>query len=129
MENLLPIKKISTINIIRLSIFLFAILILLAAINGLRPISTTPTVSNELVSNSVIDFSVSQVKGWLNEHLENPSSIEFIEWSEVKKTNIGNYKVTVKYRAMNSNGETVIESRSFNLNSMGIVIDQVELLD
>ncbi len=72
------------------------------------------------VTNSGWDGSVSQVKSWLKSNVKDPSSLDFIEWSEVERISSG-YRVRVKYRAKNSFGALVIENKIFYMNSDGSV--------
>jgi hypothetical protein len=78
------------------------------------------------VKNSPYDGSVSPVKYWLREHLKDPDSVQYIDWSNVKTLDDGQHAVLVKYRAKNSFGGYVIEQRLFVLDSKGVVAKVVD---
>jgi hypothetical protein len=84
-----------------------------------------PKPPNAVVANSPWDGSVSQVKDWLKEHLRDPDSLEFADWSPVVKTANG-YRVRVKYRAKNGFGGYEVEERFFTLDEAGNVTDVSE---
>jgi len=67
------------------------------------------------VENSGWDASVYQVKTYLKENLKDPKSIEYIEWSNVVRSD-DYYMVRCKYRARNSFGGYVIENKIFFIN-------------
>jgi len=78
------------------------------------------------VTTSQYDGSVSQVKYWLREHLKDPDSVQYIDWSTVKTLDDGQYAVFVKYRAKNSFGGYVIEQRLFMFDPKGSVTEVVD---
>lgn len=78
--------------------------------------------ARELVYNSSFDSSVSQVKDWMQQNMHDPSSLEFVEWSEVRKTAQGNFYVRCKYRANNSQGVKLLKNDVFFLNPQGAYI-------
>lgn len=59
-------------------------------------------------------------------NLKDPSSIEYIEWSNVNDEEDGSFSVRVKYRAKNSFGGYSIENKIFYLNSSGTVTYYVD---
>ncbi len=67
------------------------------------------------------DGSIYQVERWLKQNANDPHSLEFIEWSNLKKSDLG-YAVRCKYRAKNGLGAFVIENKLFYLNFAGDVI-------
>ena len=69
---------------------------------------------------------MSQVKAWLKANLNDPGSLEFIEWSPVQKTDDGGFMVRAKYRAKNSFGGYVVENRVFFLDSAGNVTHSID---
>lgn len=81
-----------------------------------------PPVPREIVENSSWDASVKQVKAFLSQNAKDASSIEYLEWSPVQKTNNGGFAVRVKFRAKNSFGAYVLENKFFVLSSQGQVI-------
>lgn len=76
----------------------------------------------EVVHSSGWDGSVSQVKTYLKANVKDPASLEFIEWSPVRKTPEGQFLVRAKYRARNSFGGYVVENNIFLLSRSGSVI-------
>jgi len=88
--------------------------------------SSRTSTSYEVVKNSEWDASVSQVKSWLKANLKDPSSIKYIEWSTVSKTDDGGFMVRVKYRAKNSFGGFVVENKVFIMNSSGTVLSNID---
>jgi predicted nucleic acid-binding Zn ribbon protein len=85
--------------------------------------STQETPVVEIVRNSSWDSSVSQVRVWLKENLNDPKSLEFIEWSKVVKNGNGSFKVRVKYRAKNSFGGYIVNNQVITLDASGNVIN------
>jgi len=82
--------------------------------------------SNKIVEGSEWDGSVWQVKSWLKSNLKDPSSIEYVNWSNVNDEVNGGFSVRVKYRAKNSFGGYSIENKIFYLNSSGNVTHHVD---
>jgi hypothetical protein len=82
--------------------------------------------STPVVSNSGLTSSVYQVKSWLKTNAKDPDSLDYMEWSAVQKTNTGDFRVRVKYRAKNSLGGYVVENKLFTLDSRGKVISVVD---
>ena len=80
----------------------------------------------EAVYNSESDGSVWEVKLWLKQHLNDPDSVQYIEWSTVRKTKAGNLVVRVKFRAKNSYGAYVIAQKLFVLDRNKTVIEQTD---
>lgn len=73
------------------------------------------------VKNSPWDGSVYAVEQYLkSSYLKDPDSFQAIEWGKVIK-NCGTYVVSVKYRARNSLGGYVVETRIFTLDADGNV--------
>jgi len=88
-----------------------------------RNSSSEDSNQHNVVSNSSWNSSVHQVVSWLKDNLKDPSSLEFIEWSNVNQENNGNYSVRVKYRAKNSFGGYSIANKIFYLDPSGQIID------
>ncbi len=86
---------------------------------------------DNIVTNSEFDGSVSQVKDYLKSNLNDPDSYESIEWSPVSKIKTLNHKFIVrhKYRAKNGFGGLVITNQTFYLDSIGNVVDVVDVVD
>jgi hypothetical protein len=76
--------------------------------------------AHAVVENSQWDGSVRQVKDWLKEHVRDPDSLEYVEWSPLVKNGDG-YTVRVKYRAKNGFGGYEVEERVFSLDQAGNV--------
>ncbi len=113
-------------------IFTFVILITIGTCSNCGSSSTQNEVNKEVVENSSWDSSVSQVKHYLKNNLKDPDSVQYIEWSNVKKdTTLLNgratYAVRCKYRAKNSFGGYVISNSLFYLDSNGNVVHVLEL--
>tara|TARA_R110001592_G_scaffold121046_3_gene326063 strand:+ start:2163 stop:2738 length:576 start_codon:yes stop_codon:yes gene_type:complete len=84
--------------------------------------------NKEKVYNSEYDGSVHQVERYLKStYLKDPDSYQSIKWSKVmdmKHNNYGyRYKVMHKYKASNSFGAIIIESKIFFLDNEGKVVD------
>ncbi len=109
---------------VAISIAFFTIVMFIPSDGSSSSSSTAQT--KEVVTNSSLDSSVSQVKVWMRSNLKDPDSLEYLEWSAVQKTNTGDYRVRVKYRAKNSFNAVVIENKLFTLDSNGVVIDVVD---
>jgi len=87
---------------------------------------TSPDESQEVVSNSSFDASVSEVEEYLKDNLKDPGSYDPIEWSEVHKSSgeLGyQYYVRHKYRSKNSFGGYVIANQIFFLDGDGRVVN------
>ena len=73
------------------------------------------------VRNSPWDGSVHAVEGFLkSSYLKDPDSFQAIEWGKVVK-GCGTYVVALKFRARNSFGGYVVETRIFTLDADGEV--------
>ena len=110
-------------------LYLVGIFIVIGIISSLFPsgsCSSSTSKPRTVVTNSALDSSVYQVKYWLEANAKDPSSIEYIEWSAVKKTSSGEFMVRVKYRAKNSLGGYVVENKVFTLDSTGKVTSQID---
>lgn len=83
--------------------------------------------TTEIVRNSEWDASVSQVKNYLLSNLKDPDSYQPVEWSEVQKVNMPQWKYIVrhKYRAKNSFGGYIAENQMFYLDKEGVVVKVV----
>lgn len=79
------------------------------------------------VYNESYDGSVKQVKQYLNANLKDPSSVQYIEWGKVVKTEYGDFVVRVQYRAKNSFGTYNVERKIFALNSIGTITEVVDV--
>jgi hypothetical protein len=73
------------------------------------------------VQNSAWDGSVYQVEDYLEDHLKDPDSVQYIEWSAVVKIGSG-YVVRCKYRAKNSFGGYVLAHQYFRMDKKGNVV-------
>ena len=106
------------------AVVLIALIGLKACIGGNSEDKAAPVIreSVEIVRNSGWDGSVLQVKRFLKGNVKDPSSLEFIEWSPVRKTTDGRFLVRVRYRARNSFGGYVVENNVFLLSATGNVI-------
>ena len=76
----------------------------------------------KLVINRDPKGSVWQVETWLEDNVNDPKSLEYLEWGPVQKTKLGNYSVVLKYRGKNAFGALVIQQTVFFLNNEGDVI-------
>lgn len=85
--------------------------------------SATTTMAGEVTSRW--DGSVQQVVHYLKVNLRDPGSLQFIEWSPLKRTEEG-YGVRCKYRAKNSFGGYVVEEKLFILSFSGEVLGTVD---
>lgn len=73
------------------------------------------------VRNSPWDGSVGVVERYLkSSYLKDPDSFQAVEWGKVAK-GCGTYVVALKFRARNSLGGYVVETRIFTLNADGAV--------
>ena len=73
------------------------------------------------VRNSPWDGSVGVVERYLkSSYLKDPDSFQAIEWGKVVK-GCGTYAVALKFRARNSFGGYVVETRVFSLDADGVV--------
>jgi hypothetical protein len=77
--------------------------------------------NKKIIENNLYNGSVSQVKEYLQDNLNDPSSYESISWSPVVETSDG-YTVRHKYRAKNTQGVLIIKEQIFYLNKQGEVI-------
>ncbi len=94
--------------------------------NNYKEKVTTTIPAKDTVYNSSWDGSVSQVKSWMNSHIKDPDSLEYIFWSKVKKIEKnGTFKVRVKYRAKNSFGGFVVEDKIFSISASGLVTGNI----
>ena len=57
------------------------------------------------------------------DYLKDPDSYESISWSDLMKAGDGTYYITHSYRAKNSFGGYVIETKIFHLDSEGNIIN------
>jgi hypothetical protein len=90
---------------------------------------TYEDTSLPVVENKHLDDSVKQDLSWLMCKLQDPGSLEFIEWSQVLSTNDGSYSVRIKYRAKNSFGEYFVGEKVFFFDSKGHIIKDIEQED
>ena len=74
-----------------------------------------------VVSNNGWDGSVFQVEKYLKTTLKDPESLQIIQWGKVTKDG-QSYSVSVEYRAKNSFGGFVVETKKFILDSNGNVV-------
>ncbi len=94
---------------------LFVFCWILSALNGGRS-------SSVMAQNSSWDNSVPNVKLYLKETRLDPSSLEIIETSSVRKNSDGSSSVDCTYRAKNVFGGYVVEKKTFQMDSTGKVI-------
>jgi hypothetical protein len=83
----------------------------------------------DVVYNSPIDKSVSQVEKYIKNRLKDPDSFEVIEWGDVVKGPDGACQVTCLYRAKNSFGAYVVEDVLIQLDKHGNVTKSVKFID
>lgn len=81
-----------------------------------------PAKAEQIVSNSAYDGSVRQVEEWMKKNLNDPGSLQVVEWSPVVKTEQGNFVVRCKFRAKNAMGGLVLQNKAFILGPTGIVM-------
>lgn len=83
--------------------------------------ANTQTVQENLdpVFNNPADGRVDQVEGYLKDNLNDPDSLQIIEWGNVVKTPAGSFVVRCKYRAKNAYGGYVVKNQLFSLNESG----------
>lgn len=84
--------------------------------------ATEQPAEDAVVYNSGWDGSVKQVEDWLNENLNDPKSVESVEWSKVATTEQGNYVVRFKFRARNNSGGMELHNKAFFLSPAGHVL-------
>lgn len=78
------------------------------------------------VTNSPWDDSVGAVERYLKSgYLKEPDSFQAVEWGKVVKR-CGEYAVRLKYRARNSVGSYVVETRDFLISADGVVVGSVQ---
>lgn len=83
--------------------------------------SNSNALGHRIVSNEGTDGKVVQVEEYLEKNLNDPSSYQSIEWSNVIKS--GNiYLVRHKYRAKNGFGALMVYEQVFSLDSLGNVV-------
>lgn len=76
--------------------------------------------------NSIFNGSVYGVKKYLQDHLQDANSVQYVEWGSVYKKDNGNYEVYCKYRAKNGFGAYILACENFTLSEENIVIDLEE---
>lgn len=86
--------------------------------------SVPKSAPKTVVENSGWDGSVSQVKEWLQENVNDPRSLEFVSWSPVEKAT-GGYTVSCTYRAKNGFGALITQSMVFTLDEKGKITGTV----
>ena len=84
--------------------------------------SSTTTSTSLPVQNSAWDGSVFQVKQWLKDNLDDPQSVDYVDWSPVSKSDGGNWMVRVKFRAKNAYGALILNNWVFYLDDLGQVL-------
>jgi hypothetical protein len=80
----------------------------------------------ERIKNSAWDGAVPAVVDYLKANLKDYNSAEWIEWSEVSKTEKG-YMVRCKYRAKNSFGGYGLYNQVFFMDKNGNVVSHMDL--
>lgn len=98
-------------------------LLIAFAIGGISQINFETKEDKPVVHNSEWDGSVSQVKKFLKNTLNDPDSYESVEWGNVVEdpTKEGGYLVRHKYRARNAFGGMIMKHQVFKLDSLGNV--------
>lgn len=89
-------------------------------------------IETEIVTNSPYDASVRQVEDYLkNQYLKDPDSYQSISWSTVVIQQNKDYKYFVRhnFRAKNSFGGYVVESKIFYLDANGTVVDVKDFVE
>ncbi len=114
-------KKKAKFNLICIG-FIAVIFIGIFAIGGATS-ETEETKPVAIVCNSEWNASVKQVKDYLKENLNDPSSYDPVEWAEVTQhPETKEFIVRHKYRAKNAFGATMTYNQLFTMDSTGIVI-------
>ncbi len=88
-----------------------------------------PDAYKGIVQNSAWDGSVWQVKSWMKDNMDDPKSIEYLEWSPVSKSGKGNWMVRTKFRAKNRLGAYVLANWVFYIDEKGNVIEYKDVSD
>lgn len=94
--------------------------------NPLSNSSNSNIASPVIIHNSSYDGSVLEVRFWLEKHVSNPSSLEFLGWSGVTESKEGGYWVSCKYKTKDSQGADVVEYKRFHLDAKGNVIESID---
>lgn len=113
-------KKRAKINLALLSILALIIIgVGIATCNSEENQEVTP---KEVVCNDELDGSVRQVKEYLKDNLNDPSSYDAVEWSPVvQQPETKDFSVRHKYRAKNALGATTLYNQMFIMDSIGNV--------
>lgn len=110
-------KKRGKINLALLS---FLTLIIISI--GIATNNSKEATSKEVVYNDEWDGSVRQVKEYLKDNLNDPSSYDAVEWSPVVQSpETKDFSVRHKYRAKNAFGATILFNQIFIMDSIGII--------
>jgi hypothetical protein len=73
----------------------------------------------DIIYNSAWDGSVQQVNDWFDDNLNDPSSLQVVEWGQVIKSPEGNFMVRCKYRAKNAVGALMLNEDVFYFTENG----------
>lgn len=65
---------------------------------------------------------VTPVKTYLAKNLKDPESVEYLKWTKLFKNDLGHYQVTVQFKAKNQYGVMVQETKTFIMDSTGVVL-------
>ena len=107
------------------------IFVLLLIIGSLFSPKSDNSPGDYLVKNSEWDSAVPAVVNYLKKNLNDPDSVQYIEWSKVNivtsDTSSYKYWVRCKYRAKNGFGGYVIQNQIFYLDKDGGVINVKDL--
>lgn len=113
-------KKMAKINLILLSILVLIVIgVGFATCNSKEEQDVAP---KEVVYNDEWDGAVRQVKEYLKDNLNDPSSYDAVEWSPViQQPETKDFSVRHKYRAKNAFGTTTLYNQVFIMDSIGII--------
>lgn len=118
----------------------FGLLVIFGLIVNAGIIETTPSSSlpaaakteRAIVFNNPWNGSVSQVVQYLQKALNDPGSLEVIEWSKVtkitdKKGQPFLFMVRCKYRAKNYYGGYVVQDKLFEIDRKGNITKEIDI--
>jgi len=114
-EKIAPTKKKNVLIVILCSLLLVSVFVVGYYLKN----ASTGDGTDKRTSQTSLQENA---KKWLVENLKDPSSVQFIEWSNISKTNDGYYSMHLKYRAKNSFNAFVVEGVVFNFDTVGSVV-------
>lgn len=119
-------KVLWAFTIMGLSVLAFVILLTVIAdlFKDEKPVQIEKTVNSEADYNK--SKARTQCLKYLSASLNDPSSYEPISWSELTKTEGGNYEIVHRYRAKNKFGALILGDTEFLLNKNMEVISARE---